>query len=102
MQIEPYLFFEGRCEEAIEFYKAALGARVNMLMRFKENPEPPKGDCAPAPGTENKIMHASLRIGDSNVMMSDGRCSGTAKFDGITLSISVATDGDAERVFAAL
>ncbi|MGE5171670.1 MAG: VOC family protein, partial [Rudaea sp.] len=73
MQVQPYLFFDGRCEEAIEFYRKALGAEVQMVMRYKDSPEPPPPGMVP-PGSENKVMHASLRIGDSIVMASDGRC----------------------------
>jgi len=98
MLVQPYLSFEGRCEEAIEFYKKALGAEVQMLMRFKDCPEPEK--CSP--GSADKIMHASLRIGDSVVMATDGRCQGPAKFEGISLTASVSNDSQAERVFAAL
>jgi PhnB protein len=100
MQLEPYLFFDGRCEEAIEFYKTALGAEVNMLMRFKDNPQPQAGSCGPSDG--NKIMHASLRIGDSNVMASDGQCQGKMKFDGFAISIAVKDDARAQKVFNAL
>ncbi|HEY1789671.1 MAG TPA: VOC family protein [Verrucomicrobiae bacterium] len=99
--IEPYLFFEGRCEEAIEFYKRTLGAEVNMLMRFKDSPEPPPPGCVPA-GSENKVMHASLRIGSKSVMMADGRCSGKLNFDGFALSLSLATEAEADQKFAAL
>ncbi|HEV2329579.1 MAG TPA: VOC family protein [Verrucomicrobiae bacterium] len=98
--IEPYLFFEGRGEEAIEFYKRSLGAEVDMLMRYKESPEPPPPGCAP-PDT-NKIMHASVRIGGKSVMMSDGRCSGKPNFDGFALSLSVPTETEAEKKFKAL
>lgn len=101
MPIEPYLNFDGRCEEAIEFYKKGLGAQVIMLLRFKDNPSsPPPG--MQAPGTENKVMHASLRIGDSVVMASDGYCKGAANFSGITLSLSVADAAAADRAFNAL
>lgn len=102
MRIEPYLNFDGRCEEAIEFYKRALGAEVTMLMRFKESPEPPPPGMH-APGTENKIMHASLRIGDSTLMCSDGRCvGGGPKFEGVSLSLTASNDAQAERLFSAL
>jgi PhnB protein len=101
MQIQPYLFFDGRCEEAIEFYRRALGAEVQMLMRYKDSPEPPPADMVP-PGSENKIMHAALRIGETVVMASDGRCSGQARFNGFSLSIAVASLAEADRVFAAL
>src|SRR5208282_5499941 len=99
--LQPYIFFNGRCEEALEFYRAALGAEVEMLMRFKDSPEPPKpGMCAP--GSENKIMHASVRIGDTSLMASDGRCDGKPSFQGFSLSLSVADEAEAERLFAAL
>jgi PhnB protein len=101
MQIQPYLFFDGRCEEAIEFYRKAIGAQVNMLMRFKESPQPSQSDCA-APGSENKIMHASFRVGDSMILASDGQCTGKPKFDGFSLSLTVANDADAKRLFNAL
>ncbi len=101
MQVQPYLFFDGRCEEAIEFYRKALGAEVGMLMRFKDSPEPPApGTCAP--GSEDKVMHASLRIGDTAVMASDGRCQGRPSFQGFSLSLTVRDDAEAERRFAAL
>jgi PhnB protein len=100
MQIQPYLFFDGRCEEAIEFYRDAVGAEVTMLMRFKENPEATAG-CMP-PGAEDKVMHASLRIGDATVLASDGRCTGQPSFQGFALSLTVSNADEAERVFAAL
>jgi PhnB protein len=101
MPIEPYLFFNGRCEEAIGFYKKALGAEVLMLMRFKESPEPPQPGMIP-PGSEEKIMHACLRIGDANVMASDGHCTGHADFQGFSLSITAPNETEAGRIFAAL
>lgn len=101
MPIQPYLFFEGRAEEAIEFYKKALGARVEMMMRYKDSPEAPPPGMIP-PGSENKVMHSSLRIGDSVVMASDGNCSGQAKFGGFSLSLPVATEAEADRRFDAL
>jgi len=101
MPIEPYLFFNGRCEEAVEFYKKALGAEVVMLMRFKESPEPPQAGMLP-PGSENKIMHASFRVGDTMVMASDGHCTGKTDFQGFCLSITVPTEAEADRKFAAL
>jgi PhnB protein len=100
MPVEPYLNFDGRCEEAIEFYKKALGAEVVMLLRVSDSPEQPPGGIKP--GTENKIMHASLRIGGTNVMASDGYCKGGSKFEGITLSLSVPDNAAADRAFNAL
>jgi PhnB protein len=99
--IHPYLFFEGRCEEAIEFYKKTLGAEIQMVMRYKESPEPPPADCLPA-GCENKIMHGQIRIGPSVVMMSDGRCSGRSNFEGFSLSLSYSTEAEVDRRFNAL
>lgn len=101
MNIEPYLFFNGRCEEAIDFYKKALGAEVTMLMRFKDSPEPPQPGMVP-PGSENKIMHANLRVGAANLMASDGHCTGKTDFQGFSLSIVAANEADAKRKFAAL
>lgn len=101
MQVQPYLFFDSRCEEALEFYRSALGAEVTMLMRFKDSPEPPQLGMVP-PGSENKIMHANFRIGDTTVMASDGRCLGRPSFQGFSLSLTVADESEAERRFAAL
>jgi PhnB protein len=101
MNVEPYLFFEGRCEEAIEFYRRALGAEVTALMRYKDSPEPPPPGKVP-PGSDNKVMHANFRIGNTTVMASDGLCSGKPSFQGFSLSINAASDAEAERLFAAL
>jgi PhnB protein len=101
MQVQPYLFLDGRCEEAIEFYKKSLGAKVEMMMRFKESPEPQQPGMCP-PGSDNKIMHACMRIGDTAVMTSDGRCEGKPNFQGFALSINAKTEQEAERLFAAL
>lgn len=100
MQVQAYLFFDGRCEEAIEFYKTALGAKVDMLMRFKDSPEPPQGACGSAPA--DKVMHASLRIGDTTVMASDGECQGKPTFKGFSLTIRAGDEAEADRLFAAL
>ena len=100
MLVQPYLMFEGRCEEALEFYKKALGAEVTALHRFKDSPDP--GMCPPAPGSENKVMHSSFRVGETTLMASDGRCEGKPAFQGISLSISVPSEAEAERRFSAL
>src|SRR4051794_35685702 len=101
MQVQPYFDFDGRCEEALEFYKRAVGAEVTMLMRYKDSPEP----CTPGmipPGTEGKIMHASFTIGKSTLMASDCHCKGQPNFQGISLSFTVPDEAKAEKVFAAL
>jgi PhnB protein len=98
MQIQPYLFFDGRCEEAVEFYKSKLGAKIEMLMRFGENPEP----AANPPGSDDKVMHACLRIGDTAVMASDGNCAGKPSFQGFSLSLTAKDVPEARRLFAAL
>ena len=98
MQVQPYLFFDGRCEEAIAFYRKALGAKVEMLMPFKESPEPMPGKAPPG----DKVMHASFRIGDTTVMASDGNCTGKPSFQGFSLSITARDDAEAKRLFAAL
>ena len=101
MQVQPYLFFDGRCEEALEFYRRALGAEVTMLMRFKDSPEPHEHGMVP-PGAGDKVMHASFRIGDTEVMASDGQCAGRPSFQGFALSVTARDEADADRRFAAL
>jgi len=101
MQVQPYLFFDGRAEEAIQFYCDVLGAEVTGLLRYKDSPEPPPPDMVP-PGSENKVMHASFRLGDTSVMASDGRCLGQPSFQGTSLSLTVADDKEAERLYTAL
>ena len=101
MHVQEYLNFDGRCEEAIEFYKKSLGAQVDMMMRMKEAPEQ-SPDCPTTPATENKIMHSAFRIGDTQVMATDGYSKGQAKFDGISLSLSAKDSAEANRVFNAL
>jgi PhnB protein len=101
MQVQPYLFFDGRCEEAVEFYKGALGAEVEMLMRFQDSPDPPPPGMVPH-GSEDKVMHTCFRIGDTAVMASDGRCQGQPSFQGFSLSLTAADEAEADRLFAAL
>jgi PhnB protein len=101
MQVQPYLFFDGRCDEAIDFYRRTLGAQVQMLMRFKDSPEPCQEGMIPS-GSENKVMHATLRIGDATVLASDGRCTGAPQFQGFSLSLDAASDDEAKRLFDAL
>jgi PhnB protein len=101
MHLEPYVHFDGRCEEAIEFYKTAAGARVEMLMRFKDIPAS-AGHPPMPPETQDKVMHASLRIGDSRLLVSDGRCTGAMKFEGFSLTLNVANEAEADRAFNAL
>ena len=104
MQVQPYLFFDGSCEKALEFYRKTLGAEVKMLMRFKDSPEPamcPQG-TGDAGDVSNKVMHASFRIGDTTLLASDGRCQGKPSFQGFGLSLTVANEAEADRKFAAL
>jgi PhnB protein len=98
MQVQSYLFFDGRCEEAIDFYKKTLGAEVGMLMRWKDSPD--KSMCTPS--NENKVMHASLKIGESRVMASDGRNTGNPEFKGFALSVNAKDEADADRLFNSL
>lgn len=98
--VQPYLTFSGRCEEALAFYREAVGAQVEMVMLFKDSPEP----CPPGmlpPGFENKVMHSSFRVGDSVVMATDG-CHEEGKFHGFSLALSVGTEAEANRAFNAL
>jgi len=98
MQVQPYLFFDGQCDEAIDFYRRALGAEVTMLLRFKDSPDP---DMCPA-AAGDKVMHASFRIGDTTVLASDGRCEGRPTFQGFALSLTAPDEAKAERLFASL
>lgn len=101
MPVTPYLFFDGRCEEALEFYKKAIGAEVGMMMRYSENPEPPQApDCMPS--DQNKIMHSAFQIGNTTIMASDGMAAGNPKFEGFALSINARDEADAARKFNAL
>ena len=106
MKVEPYLMFEGRCEEALDFYRRALGAQVKLLMRYKDNPEPAAGEgCADGSGPGPKpemVMHASFTVGDTQIMASDGMGSGTTRFEGISLALSPADEAEAKRLFNAL
>lgn len=96
--VQPYLFFDGRADEAVEFYRQAVGAEVEFLLRFKDSPEATQ--CPP--GWGEKVLHATLNIGQSKLMLSDGHCASQAQFKGFALSLTVSTVPDAERLFAAL
>ena len=98
MQVQVYLFMDGRAEEAIEFYKKTLAANVTMLMRFKESPD--QSMCVP--GSGDKVMHAYMTIGETGVMISDGRNTGQPKFEGFALSIATKTEAEADKLFNAL
>src|SRR5687767_3460074 len=104
MNVQPYLFFEGRCEEAINFYRGAIGAELEMMMRYKDNPDKDKKMCDQSgkdlPG--DKVMHSSFHVGGSTILASDGMCSGTPNFSGVSLSLTVPNKEAAEKAFAAL
>ena len=98
MQIQPYLFFDGRCEQALDFYKQTLGAKVEALMRYKDNPDPKYNP----PNSGEKVMHSCFRVGDTQVMASDGNCTGKPSFQGFSLTFNAADEADAKRRFNAL
>lgn len=98
--INTYLFFGGRCEEALAFYGKAVGAKVNFMMKFSDSPEPPPPGVL-APGFEHKVMHCDFQIGDTRLLGSDG-CDNNSKFDGLRLALAVATEAEADKAFAAL
>jgi PhnB protein len=98
MQVQPYLFFDGRCDEALEFYKKAIGAEVKMLMRFKDAPD----KSMLSPGSENKVMHAQFQVGETAILTSDGRNTGQPKFDGFALTIAAKDEAEADKMFGAL
>lgn len=109
MQVQPYLFFDGRCEEALEFYQKAIGATVGAMMRFSDNPDAQKsqesqdsGNCAGAAASAEQIMHAAFTVGDTLIMASDGVPAGEGGFKGIALSIAVKDDAEGKRLFEAL
>jgi len=95
MEVQPYLFFDGRCEEAAEFYRSALGAEISALLRFKESPD----QSMVTPGTAEKIMHGEMRIGKTTIMLSDGQCGGNPGFQGFALSITVDDPAECDRLF---
>jgi PhnB protein len=101
MLVQPYLFFNGRAEEAAAFYQRVLGAKVDMMMRYSDSPEPAPPGMLP-PGSGNKVMHMALTIGDTQVMGSDGECGGKTDFQGFSLSLTAKSEAEADRVFAAL
>src|SRR5262245_34687505 len=98
MQVQPYLFFNGRCEEAFQFYQKAVGAKQSMLLRLKDSPEQQNV----TPGTENKAMHMRFTVGGTTILASDGRCTGDMKFEGFGLSLTVKEAAEADRFFTAL
>jgi PhnB protein len=100
MQVQAYLFFDGRAEEAIAFYQTALGAKVDRLMRFKDSPEKNPDMCKP--GDEDKVMHAAFRVGDTQILASDGRCEGKPNFQGFSLTITAKDEAEADKLFGAL
>ena len=102
MQTQVYLFFDGRTEEALDFYKKTLGAEVEMMMRFRDNPEKDKHPESCPPGAEDKVMHSCFKLGDQRVMASDGHAKGQPEFKGFALSLAVKTEAEADRLFAAL
>ena len=99
--IQPYLFFKGQCQEAIDFYRNAVDAEVVMSMPFSDSPEAPPEDAVPE-DWDDKVMHATLSVGGSTIMMSDGDCSGTTSFNGFSLSLTAPDAATADRYFAAL
>ena len=100
MQVQPYLNFNGRCQEAIDFYKRAVGAEVQMVMHFKDCPEPQQGMITPE--NKDKVMHAAFKVGDTMILASDGRCTGSANFQGISLSLQAKDEAEAKRLYGAL
>ena len=101
MHVQPYLFFDGTCEAAVEFYRKALGAEVTMLMRYKDSPDPKTKEMC-APGSDDKVMHTSFKIGNSVIMASDGAADTRSSFQGFSLSLALSSVEDVERYFATL
>ena len=100
MNVQPYLSFEGRCQEALDFYKSAIGATIEVVMQFKDAPADVQMQISP--GSKNLVMHSSFKVGDTQIMATDGGCSGASKFSGITLTLNAKDVAEAEKLFAAL
>jgi PhnB protein len=100
MNVQPYLSFEGRAQEAIDFYKSAIGAKVDMIMHFKD--APPDVQAQMSPESKDKIMHSAFHVGDTQIMATDGNCSGKTGFSGISLTLNASDNAEAEKLFAAL
>ncbi len=100
MNVQPYLSFEGRAQEALDFYKGAIGAKVDVVMHFKD--APPEMQSQMSPESKDKVMHAAFHIGDTQVMATDGQCSGKSVFSGISLTLNASSNGEAEKLFGAL
>lgn len=98
MQVNPYLFFDGKCEEALEFYKSTAGAKVTALMRYKEAPDQTNMN----PDSRDKVMHAEFTVGESKILASDGYCKNAPRFEGFSLTIQCASDAEAKRLFDGL
>ena len=96
--VQPYIFFDGKCEEALEFYKGAIGAKVDMMMRFKEAPD----QSQMQPNTGEKVMHAAFHVGTTQVLASDGHCAGKPSFQGFGLALNAKDDAEAEKLFTAV
>ncbi len=88
MKVQPYVFFDGKCEEALEFYKRSVGAKVNAMMRFGEAPD----QSQIKPESKNKVMHSAFQIGETEILASDGYCLGAPAFQGFALTIHAANN----------
>jgi PhnB protein len=102
MNVQPYLSFEGKSQEAIDFYKGAIGAQVKMLVHFKDAPPDVQKQMQMQSNVMDKVMHACVQIGDSDVFMSDGRCGGAPSLSGVTVNRNASSDAEAEKLFGAL
>jgi PhnB protein len=100
MDVQPYLSFQGRAQEALDFYKAAVGAKVDMVMHFKDAPKEMQAQMPPT--SMDKVMHAAFHVGDTQLFATDGECMGSPSFTGISLTINASSNEEAEKVFAAL
>ena len=98
MKVQPYVFFDGKCDEALQFYQRALGAKVNALMRFSEAPD----QSQVKPESKNKVMHAAFQVGETEILASDGYCLGAPAFQGFALTIHAADSAEALKLFTAI
>ena len=98
MKVQPYVFFDGKCDEALQFYQRALGAKVNALMRFSEAPD----QSQIKPESKNKVMHSAFQIGETEILASDGYCLGAPAFQGFALTINAANSAEALKLFTGI
>lgn len=99
MKIDPYLNFDGNCEEAIRFYEKTLGGKIQMMMTYDQAPP---GDNPTPKGWEKKIMHVSMTLGNVTLMASDAPPGHFSPMQGLFVSLAPDSKAQAEKIYNAL